>query len=79
MKIQTLRVLAAVATPLIATASASAGFLGVKATSKPNDFGLLIVNVYANTQVALSGFHIPAPAVISLLGVAGLVTLRRRR
>ncbi len=47
MKIQTFRVLAAVATPLIATGSASAGFLGVKATSKPNDFGLLVVNVYA--------------------------------
>jgi hypothetical protein len=47
MKIQTLTVLAAVATPLIATGSASAGFLGIKATSKPNDFGLLVVNVYA--------------------------------
>ncbi len=47
MKIQTLTVLAAVATPLIATGSAQAGFLGVKATSKPNDFGLLVVNVYA--------------------------------
>jgi len=32
-----------------------------------------------NIQVALSGFHVPAPAVMSLLGVAGLVTLRRRR
>ena len=30
-------------------------------------------------QVALSGFHVPAPAVMSLLGLAGLVTLRRRR
>ena len=47
MKIQTLTVLAAVATPLIATGSASAGFLGVKATSKPNPYGLLVVNVYA--------------------------------
>ena len=35
--------------------------------------------VASNIQVALSGFHVPAPAVISLLGVAGLVTLRRRR
>ncbi len=35
--------------------------------------------VAANTQVALSGFVIPAPAVISLLGLGGLVTLRRRR
>ncbi len=35
--------------------------------------------VGSNIQVALSGFHVPAPATISLLGVAGLVTLRRRR
>ncbi len=35
--------------------------------------------VGSNIQVALSGFHVPAPAVISLLGVAGLMTLRRRR
>ncbi len=48
MKIQTLTVLAAVATPLILTGSAQAGYLGIKATSKPNDFGLLVVNVYAN-------------------------------
>ncbi len=32
-----------------------------------------------NIQVSLSGFHVPAPAVMWLLGVAGLVTLRRRR
>ncbi len=47
MKMRTLAVLAGVATPLIATASASAGFIGIKATSKPNIFGLLVVNVYA--------------------------------
>jgi len=47
MKIQTLTMLAAVATPLILTASASAGFLGIKTTSKPNPYGLLVVNVYA--------------------------------
>ncbi len=47
MKIQTLTVLAGTAVPLILTGSASAGFLGLKATSKPNDFGLLVVNVYA--------------------------------
>jgi MYXO-CTERM domain-containing protein len=34
--------------------------------------------VASNIQVALSGFHVPAPAVMSLLGLAGLVTLRRR-
>ncbi len=32
-----------------------------------------------NVQVALSGFVLPAPAAISLLGLGGLVTLRRRR
>ena len=35
--------------------------------------------VASNIQVALSGFHVPAPAVMSLLGLGGLVTLRRRR
>jgi hypothetical protein len=30
-------------------------------------------------QVALSGYVLPAPAAISLLGLGGLVTLRRRR
>ncbi len=35
--------------------------------------------VASNIQVALSGFHVPAPAAISLLGVAGLMTMRRRR
>ncbi len=35
--------------------------------------------VASNIQVALSGFHIPGPAVISLLGLGGLVALRRRR
>jgi len=32
-----------------------------------------------NIQVALSGFVLPAPAAISLLGLGGLVALRRRR
>ena len=35
--------------------------------------------VASNLQIALSGFHVPAPVVMSLLGIAGLVTLRRRR
>ncbi len=35
--------------------------------------------VSPNIQVALSGFIVPAPAVISLLGLGGLVTLRRCR
>ncbi len=47
MKTRTLAFLAGVAAPLIVTAPASAGFVRVKATSKPNEFGLLVVNVYA--------------------------------
>ncbi len=47
MRVRTLRLLAGAAVPLILTGSASAGFLGVKATSKPNPYGLLVVNVYA--------------------------------
>ena len=35
--------------------------------------------VASNIQVALSGFVVPAPAAISLLGLGGLMTLRRRR
>jgi hypothetical protein len=35
--------------------------------------------VASNIQVALSGFHVPGPAAISLLGLGGLVALRRRR
>ena len=35
--------------------------------------------ITANIQVALSGFVLPAPAVISLLGLGGLMTLRRHR
>ncbi len=35
--------------------------------------------VASNIQVALSGFVLPTPAVISLLGLGGLMSLRRRR
>jgi len=35
--------------------------------------------VDSNIQVALSGFHIPAPAVMSLLGLGGQAIPRRRR
>ena len=47
MKMKTLAVLAGVAAPLIGTGSASAGFTGIKVTGKPNEFGLLVCNVYA--------------------------------
>jgi len=39
--------LAGVGAPLIATATASAGFLGIKVVAKDNEFGLLVANVYA--------------------------------
>jgi hypothetical protein len=35
--------------------------------------------VGSNIQVALSGFVLPTPAVISLLSIGGLMSLRRRR
>ncbi len=47
MKMKTLSVLAGVGAPLVLTAQASAGFLGIKVVSKPNAFGLLACNVYA--------------------------------
>ncbi len=47
MKVRTLSVLVGVTAPLILTGSSDACFVGIKATSKPNDFGLLVVNVYA--------------------------------
>ncbi len=38
-------------------------------------------NLYvgSNIAVGLNGFHVPGPAAISLLGLGGLVALRRRR
>ena len=47
MKVGTLAIAAAVGAPLILGASASGGFVGVECTAKPNEFGLLTVNVYA--------------------------------
>ncbi len=48
MKAATLRMLAGVTAPLILTGSVQAGFTGITTTSKPNPYGLLVVNVYAN-------------------------------
>ncbi len=47
MKATTLCLLAGTAVPLILTGSVQAGFLGISTVSKPNEFGLLVVNVYA--------------------------------
>jgi len=48
MKMKTLAMLAGVGAPLIATASAPAGFLGITVVGKANEFGLIVCNVYAN-------------------------------
>ena len=47
MKANTLRMLVGVAAPLILTGSVQAGFVGIKVVSKPNEFGLLVCNLYA--------------------------------
>jgi hypothetical protein len=47
VKVRTLAVAAGVCAPLILTGSSDAGFVGLTATAKPNQFGLLVVNVYA--------------------------------
>ena len=47
MKAKTLSLLVGTAVPLILTGSATAGFLGIETVSKPNDFGIFTVNVYA--------------------------------
>ncbi len=48
MKATTLRMLVGVTAPLILTGSVQAEFTGISTASKPNPFGLLVVNVYAN-------------------------------
>jgi len=47
MKVKTLSLLAGVGAPLILTGSADAGFNGIYAIGKPNPFGLVVCNVYA--------------------------------
>ncbi len=47
MRVRTLCLLAGTAVPLILTGSAPAGFTGISTASKPNPWGLLTVNVYA--------------------------------
>ncbi len=42
-----MRILVGVTTPLILTGSVQAGFLGIKVVGKPNAFGLIVCNVYA--------------------------------
>ena len=48
MKATTLRTLVGVTAPLIVTGAVSAGFTGISTLSKPNPWGILTVNVYAD-------------------------------
>ena len=74
MKMKTLSVLAGVGAPLIATATASAGFLGIKDASKENSFGLLVCNVYAEFDRPGEDFMIAgagtanAPLLVQVIG-----------
>ena len=43
--------------------------------SHPPGIGYIALNI----QVAMSGFHVPGPAAISLVGLGSLVAMRRRR
>jgi len=47
VKIPALTVLAGAGVSLILSGSADAGFVGITTTSKPNEFGIFAVNVYA--------------------------------
>jgi hypothetical protein len=51
MKIQTLSLLAAGSTCIIAGSHASAQISGISVASKPNELGLLVCNVYAERGV----------------------------
>ncbi len=62
MKIKTLAVAAGISAPLILGGSASGGFTGISTTSKPNEFGLFVVNVYAEFD---------RPGADFVLGVGG--------
>ena len=47
MKVRELAVAAGLGAPLILGGMASAGFVGITTTSKPNEFGIFVCNVYA--------------------------------
>jgi hypothetical protein len=74
MKMKTLSVLAGISAPLIATAAADAGFVGINVTTKANEFGLFVCNVYAefdnagNDAVQAVAGTPNAPLNISVVG-----------
>lgn len=47
MKVRTLAIAAGVSAPLILSHPAAAGFVGTVCTIKQNDFGLVVINVFA--------------------------------
>ena len=74
MKATTLRTLGGVMTPLILTGSVQAGFTEISTVSKPNPYGLLVVNVYAefdrpgvDQMLAVGGTPLD-PLTISVIG-----------
>ena len=68
MKARTLAVAAGLSAPLILGGSALAGFIGIETTSKPNEFGILTVNVYAV-------FDRPGEDLMSFVGGSELTPL----
>ena len=62
MKVTTLRMIVGLTTPLILAGSVQAGFTGISTVSKPNPWGILTVNVYAEFD---------RPGEDHMLGVAG--------
>ena len=74
MKATTLRMLVGVTAPLILTGSVQAGFLGIKVVSKPNQFGLLVCNIYAEFDRPGQDFFkavagtLNSPLLIEVLG-----------
>ena len=75
MKMKTLAVLAGISAPLIATAGADAGFVGINIVKKiPNPFGITTINIYAEfDNMAGDYFNGVAgtPNVPLLIGVTG--------
>ncbi len=74
MKMKELSILAGLSAPLILSGLASGGFVGVECTAKPNPFGLLVVNVYAefdrpgeDFMLAVAGTEF-APMLIEVIG-----------
>ena len=74
MRVTMLRMLVGVTTPAILTGSVQAGFTGISTASKPNPWGILTVNVYAefdrpgeDHMLAVAGTP-NAPLLIEVIG-----------